>query len=166
MKIRAIILGLLALVGIALAQPASGQGAASMRPCVGINPCVPVDATHPLPITPGTSPSPQPTTFPTNITPTDCSGSISSGGVAQNAFTASATRHGFIIANIDTSEVMWISWTGTASASGAGSFPLAPAMATTFAGLSSFASPPGFGINTALSVFAATTSHKFSCTVY
>jgi len=101
-----------------------------------------------------------------NTTLTDCSGTITSGGTAQNAFTAAATRHGFTIANIDTTEVMWVSFTNTAAASGTASYPLAPATATTFAGLSSFTSPIGMGINTALSVIAATTSHKFSCTVW
>jgi hypothetical protein len=101
-----------------------------------------------------------------NTTLTDCSGTIASGGAAQNAFTANAGRHGFIIANIDTDEVMWINFTGTAAASGTASYPLAPAAATTFSGLNSFASPLGMGINTALSVIAATTSHKFSCTVW
>jgi len=103
---------------------------------------------------------------PVNITLADCSGTIATGGAAQNAFTAAATRHGFTIANIDTSEVLWMSFTTTAAASGTGSYPLAPATATTFASLSSFTSPPGMGINTALSVIAATTSHKFSCTVW
>ena len=101
-----------------------------------------------------------------NITLADCSGTITSGGTAQNAFIAAATRHGFTIANIDTSEVLWFSMTTTAAASGTGSYPLAPATATTFAGLASFTSPVGLGINTALSVIAATTAHKFSCTVW
>jgi hypothetical protein len=101
-----------------------------------------------------------------NITLTDCSGTIATGATAQNAFTANAGRHGFTIANIDTTEPLWISFTTTAAASGTGSYPLAPADATTFANLSSFTSPPGMGINTALSVVAATTSHKFTCTVW
>lgn len=105
-------------------------------------------------------------TSSTNTTLTDCSGTIAAGGTAQNAFTANAGRHGFIIANIDTTEVMWVSFTTTAAASGTASYPLAPATATTFAGLNSFTSPMGMGINTALSVIAATTSHKFSCTVW
>ncbi len=101
-----------------------------------------------------------------NITLTDCSGTIATGGVAQNTFTASATRHGFTIANIDTNEVLWISFTGTAAASGTGSYPLGPADTTTFSSLASFTSPPGMGINTALSVIGATTAHKFTCTVW
>jgi flagellin-like hook-associated protein FlgL len=101
-----------------------------------------------------------------NVTLTDCSSTIATGGTAQNAFTAAATRHGFIIANIDTAEVMWINFTGTAVASGTGSYPLAPASTVTFSGLNSFASPIGMGINTALSVIAVTTAHKFSCTVW
>jgi len=100
--------------------------------------------------------------FAINLTPVDCSGTITSGGTAQNAFVAGTGRAGFQIANLDTTEVMWINFTGTAAASGLGSFPLAPATVTTFAQLSSYYSAIGF--STALSVVAATTSHKFSCT--
>jgi hypothetical protein len=99
-----------------------------------------------------------------NVTATDCSGTVASGGTAQNAFTAQTTLHGFTIANIDTTEPLWISFTTTAAASGAGSYPLPAATATTFAGFGSFTAPPGFGLNHALSVIAATTSHKFTCT--
>jgi hypothetical protein len=98
-----------------------------------------------------------------NVTPVPCSGTITSGGTAQNAFTAQTVLHGFIIANIDTTEPMWLSFTTTAAASGLDSYPLPAATATTFAGFGSFTSPMGFGINHALSVVAATTSHKFSC---
>jgi len=102
-----------------------------------------------------------------NVTATDCSGTVTTGGTAQNAFTAQTTLHGFTIANVDASagsgEPIWISFTGTATAAN-GSYPLAPPTATTFAGLSSFTSPVGFGLNHAVSVLGATTGHKFSCT--
>ena len=97
-----------------------------------------------------------------NVTPVDCSGTITTGGTAQNAFGTATGRAAFQIANLDTTEVMWISFTGTAVAGAVGSYPLAPATATTFAGLSSYYS--NYGFNTALSVIAATTGHKFSCT--
>ena len=97
-----------------------------------------------------------------NVAPIDCSATVVVGGTAVNAFGVSSGRRAFQIANIDTTEVMWISFTGTAVAGGVGSFPLAPATATTFAGLSSYYST--FGFNTALSVVAATSGHKFSCT--
>lgn len=100
----------------------------------------------------------------TNVTPTDCSGTITTGGTAQNAHTAQSTLRGMTIANLDATEVMWISFTTTAAASTTQSYPLAPATATTFAGLASYTTPLGFGYNTALSVIAATTGHKFSCT--
>jgi hypothetical protein len=100
----------------------------------------------------------------TNVTATDCSGTISSGGAAQNAFTAQTTLHGFTIMNIDTTEPLWISFTTTAAASGSGSYALQAATATTFAGPGTFTTPAGFGLNHALSVIAATTSHKFTCT--
>lgn len=112
------------------------------------------------------APSTTPVQSAVNITLTDCSGTIASGGTAQNAFTAAATRHGFTIANIDTTEVLWISFTTTAAASGTGSYPLGPADATVFTNLNSFTSPLGMGINTALSVIGATTSHKYTCTVW
>jgi hypothetical protein len=99
-----------------------------------------------------------------NVTATDCSSTVTSGGTAQNAFTAQTALHGFTIANIDTTEPLWISFTTTAAASTAGSYPLPAATATTFAGFGSFTAPPGFGLNHALSVIAATTGHKFSCT--
>jgi len=103
-----------------------------------------------------------------NVTPTDCSTTISSGGTAQNIISASSTLHGFTIANIDTTsgsgEPVWISFTTTAAASTTQSYPLAAPTASTFANLSSFTTPLGFGINHAVSVIAATTGHKISCT--
>lgn len=102
----------------------------------------------------------------TNVTPSDCSGTIATGGTAQNAVSTSSTRRGVTIANIDTAEPMWISFTGTAVAGAVASYPLAPAAATTFAELSSYTTPLGFGFNTALSVIAATSTHKFSCTAW
>jgi hypothetical protein len=99
-----------------------------------------------------------------NVTATDCSGTVATGGTAVNAFTAQTTLHGFTIFNTNTAEVMWISFTTTAAASTAGSYPIPAATATTFAGGGSFTSPPGFGLNHALSVVAATSAHSFSCT--
>lgn len=103
----------------------------------------------------------------TNQTPTNCSGTIATGGTAQNAFTAQTTLHGFTIANIDSghnNEVMWISFTTTAAASTAASYPLPAPTATSFAGFGSFTTPAGFGTNVAVSVIAATSGHIFSCT--
>lgn len=99
-----------------------------------------------------------------NVTLTDCSGTVATGGTAVNAFTAQTTLHGFTIVNTNTTEVMWISFTTTAAASTAGSYPIPSPAATTFAGGGSYTSPPGMGTNHALSVVAATTGHTFSCT--
>lgn len=95
-------------------------------------------------------------------TPVSCSGTITTGGTAQNAVTASATRRGLQIMNIDTTEGMWIRFNGTATAGTEDSYFLAPATSTTAGG--SYVTPSNFGFNTALSVVAATTGHKFSCT--
>jgi hypothetical protein len=109
-----------------------------------------------------------PVQFPTNQTQTDCSGSITTGGTAQNAFAAQTSLHGFTIANTDPSsgsgEPLWISFTTTAAAATAGSYPLAAPATTTYAGMGSFSSPPGMGTGHGLSVEAATTGHKYSCT--
>jgi hypothetical protein len=101
-----------------------------------------------------------------NVTVTGCSAAIQTAGVAQQAFGASPTRHGFILANIDTTEVLWFSLTYTAAPFATGSYPLAPATPTTMAGLSSFTSPIGMGMNSALSVYAATAGHKFTCSTW
>jgi hypothetical protein len=120
-----------------------------------------------VPVAIASNQSAVPTTSAVNQTPTNCSGAITTGGTAQNAFTAQTTLHGFTIANIDTGhndEVLWISFTTTAAPLTAASYPLPAPTATTFAGFGSFTSPTGFGTNVALSVIGATTGHVFSCT--
>ncbi len=96
-----------------------------------------------------------------NVTPTNCSGTITSGGTAQNAFTAGATKHGFTIQNLAT-EALWISFTTTAAADTVASYMLNPSASGVAGG--SYSAPFGFGMNTALSVIGATTGNKFSCT--
>jgi hypothetical protein len=102
-----------------------------------------------------------------NVTMNDCSGTIGTGGTAQNAISAQTTLHGFTIANVDSSagsgENLWISFTGTATASTNGSYPLIPPASTTQGG-GSFTTPLGMGTSHAVSIVGATTGHKFSCT--
>ncbi len=97
-----------------------------------------------------------------NYTPTDCSGTITTGGTAQTIIPANTGVAGFMITNIDTAEPMWFRINGTAAGGTQGSYPLQAATATTFASPGSFYS--AFGYNTAITVVAATTGHKFSCT--
>lgn len=101
-----------------------------------------------------------------NRTPTDCSGTITSGGTAQTLIAANTGVAGFVIMNTDASagsgEPLWISFTGTAAANTTGSYPLAAPTATTFASPSSFYS--GVGYSRAITIIGATTGHKFSCT--
>lgn len=132
----------------------------------GTQNCTSVSTANPLPVTSSAPAGGTAVSSAVNVAPTDCSGSITTGGTAQNAFTASATRHGFTIVNFDTTEPLWVSFTGTAVANTVGSYPIAAATATTFAGAGSFTSPLGFGMSTALSVVAATTGHKWSCTTW
>lgn len=96
-----------------------------------------------------------------NVTPFDCSGTITAGGTAQN-IASSRTLRGLVIMNIDTTEGMWINFNATAAADTAGSYFLGPGSATAAGG--SFSAPLGFGYNTNLSIIAATTGHKFTCT--
>lgn len=106
--------------------------------------------------------------FPINIYTHDCSGTITAGGTAQALISTQFALHGFVLANIDASagsgEPIWFSFTGTAASATAGSYPLAAPAATSYVGLSSWTSPAGFGSNHAVSIIAATTGHKFSCT--
>ena len=105
---------------------------------------------------------------PVNVTPHDCSVTLTAGGTAQNAIAATSTIHGITSANIDTthSEPVWFSMTGTAVAGAVGSYPLSSPTATTYANTASYTSPPNFGINHAVSVIAATTGHLISCTYW
>lgn len=117
-----------------------------------------------------------PVLFPVNITPTGCAssgvsaGTITAGGTAQNLSFSSLTNvHGVTLMNTDPSagggEVLWYSFTTTAALNT--DFPLPPpASATTYAGAGSWTSPAGFGFNHNISIYAATTGHKFSCTYW
>lgn len=96
-----------------------------------------------------------------SVTPIDCSGSIIAGGTAQNAFANQGALRGFMIANVDATEALWLSITGTAAANAAGSIFLSAADGTKLPTL--FIAPPGLNTNKALSVVAATTGHKFTC---
>jgi hypothetical protein len=97
-----------------------------------------------------------------NLTVTDCSGTVATGGTAVNAIAAQTTLHGFTLMNIDTTEGLWMSLTGTATASTGGSYFLQAATASAQGG--SFTTPFGLGTAHAVSVVAATNGHKFSCT--
>lgn len=103
-----------------------------------------------------------------NVTQTDCSIALTTGGTAQNIITASANLHGFRIMNIDTTagsgEPVWMSFTTTAAASTIASYPLAAPTATTFAGAGSYSAEFASGTNGNVSVIAATSGHKISCT--
>ena len=60
-----------------------------------------------------------------NATPTNRSGTITTGGAAQTVMAALSTRKGYFFQNVS-SEVMWGSWIGTAAPSTAGSFLISP----------------------------------------
>ena len=60
-----------------------------------------------------------------NGTPTNRSSTITTGGAAQVAMSALATRKAYFFQNVS-SEIMWGSFTGTAAPNAAGSFPIQP----------------------------------------
>lgn len=106
---------------------------------------------------------------PVNITETNCSVTLTAGTTAQNAFTASSTKHGYRIQNIDTTHIedVWFSTTTTAAPNTVASYRLAASpSANSTVQSSSYTSPYGEGVNTALSVVAATTGHLISCTYW
>ena len=149
--------------GLASGAFASGSFAAVAATKAASTPAAATDIALVVDQRPGTTVATQ---GQVNVTATACSATVVTGNTAVNAFTAQTTLHGFTIANIDTTEVMWISFTTTAAASGTDSYPIPAATATSFAGFGSFTAPPGFGLNHALSVVAATNGHKFSCTYW
>ena len=87
-----------------------------------------------------------------NAAPTDRSGSITSGGVAQVAMAALSTRKAYFFQNIST-ETMWGSFVGTAAADTAGSFEIAPKAVISSGSVCE---------TNALSVVSATTGSKFT----
>ena len=87
-----------------------------------------------------------------NATPTDKSGSITTGGAAQTVMAALSTRKGYFFQNVS-SEVMWGSWIGTAAPSTAGSFLISPN------GIIRNTTPCE---TTALSIYGATTGKVFT----
>lgn len=99
-----------------------------------------------------------------NVTPTDCSIALTTGGTAQNIISAGASLRGFQIQDMDTgkTEGVWISLTTTAATNTVASYYIPPYSATSGAG--SYVSPFGAGFNGNVSVIAATTGHKISCT--
>ncbi len=62
----------------------------------------------------------------------DCSGTLTTGGAAQNAISTPGVNgiHGYTICNLSTSAVLWFNPNATASA-GPGSIPLPATTATT-----------------------------------
>ena len=99
-----------------------------------------VSANNPLPV------------LNANASPIDRSSTITTGGAAQNAVAALATRKAYFFQNIS-SESMWASFTGTAAPNTVGSFEIVPKgviRSTTVCE------------TTALSIYGATTGQKFT----
>lgn len=93
----------------------------------------------------------------------DCSGTITSGGTAQNIFTSGNVR-GLLLMN-NSANLMCVAFNGTAATiagtnCGSGSWVLQPGAATTAGG--SFSNPVNIVIST-VSIISSTTGDRFSC---
>lgn len=99
------------------------------------------------------------TLFPVQTTPSastliDRSGSIVTGGTAQQLAAANAARKGWRLQNTSAND-LWFNDTGVAaSVGGAGSYQLQPG--------GYYESPPGGSSQTSLSIFGVTTAQSFS----
>jgi hypothetical protein len=101
--------------------------------------------------------SPVPTTAPS-----DCSGTVTSGGTAQSIIGAGTAPHGFQIQNLST-DALGFSWTTVTPAVGTnGTYTLNAGSSSTSAG-GSYNSPLGIGISAAVFLIGATTGDKFTC---
>ena len=87
-----------------------------------------------------------------NASPIDRSSTITTGGAAQNAVAALATRKAYFFQNIS-SESMWASFTGTAAPSTVGSFEIVP---------NGIIRSTQVCETTALSIYGATTGQKYT----
>jgi hypothetical protein len=87
-----------------------------------------------------------------NAAPTDRSSSITTGGSAQIAMAALATRKAYFLQNIS-SEIMWGSFVGTAAPNTVGSFPIQP---------NGIIRSTQVCETTALSIYGATTGKVFT----
>lgn len=97
-----------------------------------------------------------------SVTPTNCSGSITTGGTAQQLFAASATRHFYQIQNDDITRVenLGISEvTATPVVGAAGTWTLSSLTG-------SYTSPLHYVPNTAIFIVGATTGHTFTCVTW
>jgi hypothetical protein len=105
---------------------------------------------------------------PGALTPTNCGGTGLAANTALTVIPASTAQHGWRLENLDTTEGLWWSVTGTAvvnpaSPNASGSFVIPAGAATTFLGAGT--AEPGFGFGTggALSIIATTAAHKYAC---
>ena len=99
-----------------------------------------VSSTNPLPV------------LNANASPINRSSTITTGGAAQNAVAALATRKAYFFQNIS-SESMWGSFTGTAAPSTVGSFEIVP---------NGIIRSTQVCETTALSIYGATTGQKYT----
>lgn len=90
----------------------------------------------------------------TPVTPTNRSGSVTTGNSAQVLMAANANRSGFCVQNLDPTEDLYISVTGTASA--------APGSKLIPADGGYYETPATGAPTTAVSVFSTKTGHQFT----
>ena len=98
---------------------------------------------------------------------TDCSGSITTGGVSQSVITVSQFTKGFILevgqGDSNTDSICFSFTSTNATCGNAGVYSLNPSTATAAGG--SFSTPNWFPISLNVYIYGATTGDKFKCSV-
>lgn len=135
---------------------------AQVRPCFDVPGqlnCQDVSAVTPLPVT---------TAGGSSSTLLDCGGSITAGGTAQLAISATQNKNGFLLevgVNDSNTDPIYFSATSITPGAGvAGSFSLNPSSTTAAGG--SFTSPVSYPKGVNVYVNGATTGDKFKCNVW
>ena len=96
-----------------------------------------------------------PFTFATDVPLIDGSGTIATGGTAQQLFGGTTPAHGFMVYNVDGANILWISLTTTAAANTAQSIPLPPMGGN-------FVTPMGFVPIGAISIIGQSSGQQFT----
>lgn len=95
-----------------------------------------------------------------NVPAQDCSGTITTGGVAQTVIPAGGAAHGWTIGNPSSTEIITLSFT---SAVPTATGPWVIGTTTATASTTAFSTPLNIATGAAVVIRAVTAAHAFSC---
>lgn len=107
---------------------------------------------------------PLPTDANPYTTRTNCSGTIATGGVAQELLRPDGGRHGFQIQNLSTDPLAWSDVTTSPATFTAGSYTLDAATASTADG--AYSTPATYSPTGAIYIIGATNGDAFTCSAW